>query len=253
MRLAVLRGEALVEGLARYLAGRLGDQQRIIAELMTVDSEHRLGETLLRLADQLGKHDPRSMRIAQRISHQDFSEMADGQRQRAIAAHSVIAGMAASQVREAIGEPASISPKLGQSMPTEAWVYVRRTDGSGVTGFVILRNGTVTDVELTAYEPPRAASREERRSANTQSRASERRFIDGKGLSEGELIARIGEPDRRELQAAECILPSGRTYTCQQVVWIYDPTPNDAQTRTTVTIVDAPRGGAESAAGGVPA
>jgi CRP/FNR family cyclic AMP-dependent transcriptional regulator len=73
--LAVLRGNKLLEGLANYLAGRLGDQQRIIAELMTVDSEHRLGETLLRLADQLGQHDPRSMRIVQRISHEEFAQM----------------------------------------------------------------------------------------------------------------------------------------------------------------------------------
>ena len=73
--LAALRGDELMEGLARYLVGRLSDQQRIIAELLTVDSEHRLGETLLRLASQLGKHDPRSMRIEQRISHEALSQM----------------------------------------------------------------------------------------------------------------------------------------------------------------------------------
>jgi len=73
--LALLRVDDLVEGLALYLAGRLVGQQRTIAELMTVDSEHRLGETLLRLAEQIGKHDPRSLRIEQRISHQDLSEM----------------------------------------------------------------------------------------------------------------------------------------------------------------------------------
>ena len=73
--LAALRGSDLLEGLARYLVGRLGDQQRIIAELLTQDSEHRLGEALLRLAGQIGKHDPRSMRIELRISHQEFSQM----------------------------------------------------------------------------------------------------------------------------------------------------------------------------------
>ena len=73
--LAALRDDDLLEGLARHLAGRLGDQQRIIAELLTQDSEHRLGETLLRLADRLGEHDPRSMRIRLHISHQEFSEM----------------------------------------------------------------------------------------------------------------------------------------------------------------------------------
>lgn len=73
--LALMRSAGLMEGLARYLAGRLADQQQIIAELVTVDSEHRLGSTLLRLAAKLGKHDPRSMRIEQRISHQELSEM----------------------------------------------------------------------------------------------------------------------------------------------------------------------------------
>jgi CRP/FNR family transcriptional regulator, cyclic AMP receptor protein len=74
-RMPCERSEGLVEGLTRYLVGRVADQQEMIADLVTVDSEHRLGSTLLRLAAKFGKHDPRSMRIEQRISHQELSEM----------------------------------------------------------------------------------------------------------------------------------------------------------------------------------
>jgi len=65
----------LVEGFVHYLAGRVGDQQQVIANLITVDSEHRLGETLLRLAHKLGQRDPRSVRIAHKITHEELSEM----------------------------------------------------------------------------------------------------------------------------------------------------------------------------------
>ncbi len=49
-----LTRNSLVEDFVRYLANRIADQQRIIANLLTVDSERRLGETLLLLADKLG-------------------------------------------------------------------------------------------------------------------------------------------------------------------------------------------------------
>lgn len=40
-----------------------------------MDSEHRLGETLLMLGRHLGKPDPRSRQIAIRISHEELSQM----------------------------------------------------------------------------------------------------------------------------------------------------------------------------------
>jgi CRP/FNR family cyclic AMP-dependent transcriptional regulator len=49
-----LSRDALLEGFVRYLAGRLADQQRVIAHLLTVESEQRLAQTLLQLAQQLG-------------------------------------------------------------------------------------------------------------------------------------------------------------------------------------------------------
>lgn len=70
-----LTNNSLVEGFVRYLATRVGDQQHIISNLITVDSEHRLGETLLRLARKLGRTDPRSTRIEQKITHEELSEM----------------------------------------------------------------------------------------------------------------------------------------------------------------------------------
>jgi CRP-like cAMP-binding protein len=70
-----LVSNSLVEGFVKYLATRVSDQQKIIADLITVDSEHRLGETLLLLARKLGQPDPRSTRIEQRITHEELSEM----------------------------------------------------------------------------------------------------------------------------------------------------------------------------------
>ena len=73
--LALLSAADLTGGLIKYLATRLGDQQRIISELMTVDSEYRHGEALLRLASRLGRHDPPTERIVPRISHEEYSQL----------------------------------------------------------------------------------------------------------------------------------------------------------------------------------
>jgi len=70
-----LHRDSLFEGFVRYLAVRIADQQQVIANLVTVDSEQRLGKTLLQLARTLGKKDPRSIRIELKISHEELSEM----------------------------------------------------------------------------------------------------------------------------------------------------------------------------------
>jgi CRP/FNR family cyclic AMP-dependent transcriptional regulator len=70
-----LNRDSLFEGFVRYLAVRIADQQQVIANLVTVDSEQRLGQTLLQLARTMGKKDPRSIRIELRISHEELSEM----------------------------------------------------------------------------------------------------------------------------------------------------------------------------------
>ena len=73
--LARLRHDALQEGFMHYLAERVTSQQEMIAHLVTVDGERRLGETLLMLGKRLGKPDPYSRRIAARISHEELSQM----------------------------------------------------------------------------------------------------------------------------------------------------------------------------------
>jgi CRP-like cAMP-binding protein len=70
-----LSRDSLLEGFVKYMAVRVADQQEVIANLVTVDSEQRLGMTLLRLARKLGKKDPRSIRIDLRISHEELSSM----------------------------------------------------------------------------------------------------------------------------------------------------------------------------------
>ena len=72
---ARLSRDSLYEGFVRYLAVRIADQQQVIANLVTVDSEQRLGQTLLQLARTMGKKDPRSIRIELKISHEELSEM----------------------------------------------------------------------------------------------------------------------------------------------------------------------------------
>ena len=72
---ARLSQDALSEGFVRYLAVRIADQQHVIANLVTADSEQRLGQTLLQLARTMGKKDPRSIRIELKISHEELSEM----------------------------------------------------------------------------------------------------------------------------------------------------------------------------------
>jgi len=62
--LARLRRDSLFEGFVRYLAVRIADQQQVVANLVTMDSEQRLG-----------KKEPRGTRVELKISHDELSEM----------------------------------------------------------------------------------------------------------------------------------------------------------------------------------
>jgi CRP-like cAMP-binding protein len=73
--LACLREKSLVDGLVQYLALRISEQQEMIAMLATVNSEQRLAKTLLHLCRILGKSGSSSIRIEQRISHEELSRM----------------------------------------------------------------------------------------------------------------------------------------------------------------------------------
>src|SRR6266478_8166715 len=48
-----LAKDCLLEGFIKYLAVRVADQQQVIANLVTVDSEQRIGKTLLQIARKL--------------------------------------------------------------------------------------------------------------------------------------------------------------------------------------------------------
>jgi CRP/FNR family transcriptional regulator, cyclic AMP receptor protein len=72
---ARLSRDSLSEGFVRYLAVRVADQQQVIANLVTVDSEQRLGQTLLQMARTMGKKDPHSIRIELKFSHVELSRM----------------------------------------------------------------------------------------------------------------------------------------------------------------------------------
>ncbi len=82
--LALLGRDGLLEGFARYLVIRIAEQQQVIANLVTVNSEQRLGKTLLQLARKLGKkglchtctcEDIEDICIEHKISHEELSEM----------------------------------------------------------------------------------------------------------------------------------------------------------------------------------
>lgn len=73
--LSHLARHSLLDGFVKYLASRVGEQQQIIANLITLDSRHRLGETLLLLAEKLGQPRPEGTLIKSQITHEELSEI----------------------------------------------------------------------------------------------------------------------------------------------------------------------------------
>jgi CRP/FNR family transcriptional regulator, cyclic AMP receptor protein len=70
-----LARDSLLEGFVKYLAVRVAEQQQVIANLVTADSEQRLGKTLLQLGRKLSHSDAGSMRLEVRISHEELASM----------------------------------------------------------------------------------------------------------------------------------------------------------------------------------
>lgn len=70
-----LAKDSLLEPFVKYLAVRVAEQQQVIANLVTADSEQRLGKTLLQLGRKLSHSDSDSMRIEVRISHEELASM----------------------------------------------------------------------------------------------------------------------------------------------------------------------------------
>jgi CRP/FNR family transcriptional regulator, cyclic AMP receptor protein len=73
--LGLLAEDSLLEEFVKYLAVRIADQQQSIANLVTIDSETRLGATLLNLARKFGKRESRNVRIELKISHEELAAM----------------------------------------------------------------------------------------------------------------------------------------------------------------------------------
>jgi CRP/FNR family cyclic AMP-dependent transcriptional regulator len=78
----VLATAGLVEECLRYQCARLSEQRQAIALLVTVDSELRLAITLQRLAGQFGRKWPDGLRIEQRLTHEELSDMVGTTRSR---------------------------------------------------------------------------------------------------------------------------------------------------------------------------
>jgi len=70
-----LNANSLLADFVGYLVARLAERDKTIANLITADSEHRLGEILIQLAGKIGKPAPPGTRIEQRFTHEELSEM----------------------------------------------------------------------------------------------------------------------------------------------------------------------------------
>jgi CRP-like cAMP-binding protein len=79
---AALCDDQLLEAFLGHLTQRLSEQQQIITNLVTMDSERRLAAALLALAHKLGKPQPRGTRIDQRITQEELSGMVGTTRSR---------------------------------------------------------------------------------------------------------------------------------------------------------------------------
>jgi CRP-like cAMP-binding protein len=72
----------LLADFLKYLIDRLVDQQAVITNLVTEDSEQRLAATLLRLARKIGKKSMGTLEIRERISQEDLGRIVGTTRSR---------------------------------------------------------------------------------------------------------------------------------------------------------------------------
>lgn len=72
--LMLLSNHFLIEDFMKYLTARILEQQQIISNLVLLDKEHVLAETLLRLGRKLGKGIDYKL-IESRITHEELSAM----------------------------------------------------------------------------------------------------------------------------------------------------------------------------------
>lgn len=81
---AALADSGVREDFVRYFAQRLSEQQQLITDLVTADSEYRLAAILLHLGRKLGKRDAATnlLRIEERITQEELSGMVGTTRSR---------------------------------------------------------------------------------------------------------------------------------------------------------------------------
>lgn len=79
---SALAHEELREALLELLTVRLAEQQQVITNLVTMDSERRLAATLLTLARKLGKRQALGTCIEERITQEELSGMVGTTRSR---------------------------------------------------------------------------------------------------------------------------------------------------------------------------
>lgn len=70
-----LSRDSLLTSFVEYLSLQIKAQQQDIADLITTDSNQRLGKVLLKLADKIGKRESNCICIPQKFSHEELSEM----------------------------------------------------------------------------------------------------------------------------------------------------------------------------------
>ncbi len=80
--LRILDREGLLENLTAHLTDRLAEQQRIIADLVTMESEMRLAARLLQLSHRFGQRCDRGMVISARLTQEELAEMVGTTRSR---------------------------------------------------------------------------------------------------------------------------------------------------------------------------
>jgi len=74
--------EDLRSEFIRYLSQRMVDQQHLIIDLVTANSEHRLGALLIHLAHKIGRRQGEIVVIGARITQEEFSAMVGTTRSR---------------------------------------------------------------------------------------------------------------------------------------------------------------------------
>ncbi|GAA2495461.1 hypothetical protein GCM10010406_34600 [Streptomyces thermolineatus] len=72
----------LREALIGHMANRLLEQQQVIANLVTMDSEHRLAALLVSLGKKVGKRRDKTALICDRITQEELAEMVGTTRSR---------------------------------------------------------------------------------------------------------------------------------------------------------------------------